>query len=128
MSHMNTYQTQMTQVPAIALACKRLGLTFKENQKTAEFYRGQKANCNHAIGIPGTSYEVGLCKMDSGAYEFKADWYDQHVGNAIGMEGVKLQQEYAAAATILEAQRQHATVVSEERLENGAIRLRLRSW
>ena len=62
MSHIATYTTTMTSLKTIEEACVRLGLTFLRNQKTAQFYPGQHAACVHAIGIPGSSYQVGLVR------------------------------------------------------------------
>lgn len=80
MSHVVTIKCELRDLTAIEAACKRLGWTFKRGQNTFKWYgtwvgdySGQDAayiaadikpedygKCDHAIGVPGASYEIGL--------------------------------------------------------------------
>jgi len=84
MSHVVTIKCELRDLAAIEAACKRLGWTFKRDQKTFEWF-GEWMNdyaaadaayvamdmkpeeygkCNHAIGVPGAKYEIGLIARD----------------------------------------------------------------
>jgi len=80
MSHVVTVKCELRDLAAIEAACKRLGWTFKRDQKSFEWfgewvgdYNGPDAaylatdikpedygKCDHAIGVPGAKYEIGL--------------------------------------------------------------------
>jgi hypothetical protein len=76
MSHVVSIACELTDLDAIKAVCKELGLTFKENQKTYQwwgysagdyplpegFTKEDLGHCEHAIGIPGTNWEVGLAR------------------------------------------------------------------
>lgn len=100
MSHIATYTTTMTSLKTIEEACVRLGLTFMRNQKTAQFYKEQQTACMHAIGIPGSSYQVGLIRNADKTYAFLMDTYDATLRNTMGLNGQRFLQHYAAASAI----------------------------
>src|SRR5579871_5011910 len=74
MSHVVSIKTKLTDIEAVRRTCAELGLTFKENQQKYNWWgsymgdsplpEGFKATdlgkCSHAIGVPGTKWEIGL--------------------------------------------------------------------
>jgi hypothetical protein len=79
MSHIATIKTQITDLEAVKLACKELGLTFLENQTTCKFWpswgRAQEHPCSHAIALPVGTYEMtlGLVREKDGSYTLVGD-------------------------------------------------------
>lgn len=127
MSHMSTFQTKMDSLDCIKQACQALGLTFKEHQKTAEFYAGKTESCDHAIGMPNTRYEVGLVEEPDRTYSMKIDHYDRNVEKAIGRNGSKIVVEHNIAKAT-RAVGGMGTVTSIARLENGAVVMKIRGY
>lgn len=76
MSHVCEIRTKLTDLDAIKAACDELGLTFKSGQQTYKWYgysvddhplphgfqKDDLGKCEHAIGVPGTDWEVGVCR------------------------------------------------------------------
>lgn len=76
MSHVVEIKTRLLSIEAIMQTCKDLGLTFKANQRTykwwgssaggyplpAGFKKEDMGKCEHAIGVPGTTWEIGVAK------------------------------------------------------------------
>jgi hypothetical protein len=76
MSHVCAIKTVLKDMEAVKATCKELGLEFKENQQTykwwgssvgdykvpAGFTAADLGKCTHAIGIPGSTWEVGVVK------------------------------------------------------------------
>ena len=59
MSHIETVSVHIADLEALKAACKRMGVDFREGQKTFVSYTG-KNPCEHAIHIEGVLYEIGL--------------------------------------------------------------------
>lgn len=123
MSHIATYTTEMTSLKTIEATCHRMGLTFLRNQKTAQFYKAQQTACEHAIGIPGSAFQVGLVRQADKTYAFAMDTYDSTLRNTMGENGQRFLQHYAAASAIAEVKQHHRMHVTETTLKNGNIRL-----
>jgi hypothetical protein len=126
MSHVVSIKTEFRDLEAVKRACKELGLTFKENQTTIRWY-GRWVNdynaedaafklgikpeqygiCDHAIECPGSNYDVGLLKNPAtGGYKLYFDFYSTNgaaIQAAIGKNGEKLLQYYAAAKLVMES-------------------------
>jgi hypothetical protein len=126
MSHVVAIDLQIKSLDAVKRTCAELGLSFKENQKTFAWW-GRWVNdyaakdaayrlgidpkdygkCDHAIGVPGSTWEIGLCKNPKGEGHLLAfDFYGAQgkaISNAVGgNEGDKFRQLYTANATELE--------------------------
>ena len=85
MSHLTSIKTVVKDVAALKQACSDLGLTFLEGKKTFAWY-GRFMNdwseersavaqgydpakfgqCEHAIGVPGSTYEIGVVANPAG--------------------------------------------------------------
>ena len=141
MSHVVSIQCVISDLDAVKAVCAELGLTFKQNQKTYAWY-GRHAGdypcpdgftvedlgkCEHAIGVPGTAWEIGLARPRNGqGYRLLFDFYGtqgQPIKQAVGGENAqKFVQLYAVHAATKAAQRKGLTV-RRVQLANGAINL-----
>jgi hypothetical protein len=122
MSHISKIELEVKDLGVLGQACSRLGLVLMKDQKTFKWY-GRGSACDHAIRIPGASYEIGVSHKD-GRYELQCDYYDAGIEKAIGRSGGLLKQAYAIEKTKIAARRKGYTVL-EKRTEPG-IRLHVR--
>jgi hypothetical protein len=122
MSHISKIELEVKDLAVLSQACGRLGLHLMRDQTTYKWY-GQDAQCDHAIRIPGATYEIGVIHKD-GRYELQCDFYDAGIEKAIGRQGGLLKQAYAVEKAKLEARRKGYTVL-EKKTETG-IRLHVR--
>lgn len=123
MSHIATYATSMTSLKMIEAACVRMGLTFLRGQKTAQFYKSQQTACEHAIGIPHSSFQVGIVRNPDKTYALLMDTYDTTLRTAMGTNGKGFLRQYALASAIAEVSRHPRMHITETPLKNGNIRL-----
>lgn len=110
MSHVSNISTDGIEfdLPFILSMCERRGWTFIENQKTFKWYGrfmndspipegftpADYGHCDHAIRIPGCSYELGLVKGTDG-YNVLADfWMDGGLNTVLGEQGELFRQLY----------------------------------
>lgn len=133
MSHIVTIKTELRDLQAIRAACKRLGWTFVEGQRTYAWYGrymgdsqlpegiavDQLGKCDHAIRVPGASYEIGLKATGKG---YAPLWDYWHTGGLPTNAGARLAQAYAVEKARAEARRQGHTV-SERQLADGSVQL-----
>lgn len=134
MSHINKIShILLTDLASVAGACERLGALLTEGQTTHEYYGG-KGRCEHAIGVPGVTYEVGLTKEGEG-YSLNADLYGSpyprhaggtHDGNRLrdvfGEGFTKLIDAYSTEVLRKKA-RAEGYICSEKVREDGRIAL-----
>jgi hypothetical protein len=123
MSHITNIELEIKDLVALKAACNRMGFTFMENQTTCNFYRDQKADCLHAIQVPGAAYEVGVVENKNGDYHLIWDPYI-HVGleSSLGPGGGKLKQAYGIEKAKLEARKKGYSVYERVKAD-GAITL-----
>lgn len=141
MSHVVSIKTELTDLDAVKAVCAELGLIFREGQKSYEwwgqfmgdaplpdgFTRAQLGHCEHAIAVPGTSWEIGLAKPSNGkGYRLLFDYYGGR-GKAIldavgGKEASKFVQLYGVHKAIIECKKR-GHIVRREVGRNGAINL-----
>ena len=124
MSHCVSIKTKLTDLAAVKLACEEMGLTFKPDQKHYKwwgtsvgdyplpngFTKADLGKCEHAIGVPGTDWEVGVCKLKDGSgYTLLYDFYGssgQPILKALGGEQApKFVQTYGVHKATLEAKK-----------------------
>ena len=148
MSHIVSIATVLKDLDAVKATCLELGLTFKQDQHTYQwwgtsvgdyplptgFTKQDLGKCDHAIGIPGTTWEVGVVRrrkadgtLDEG-YTLLFDFYG-HQGQPIltalgGQTADKFVQLYAVNKATLEARKRGHCVVRQVQ-PNGAIRLQI---
>lgn len=133
MSHITKIQmSEKLDLPTIRQMCKDMGFTFMEGQTTYKWYgryvgdtplpEGTKVEdlgkCDHAIKVPGCSYEVGVSKVDN-HWEIKADfWYEGGLDKALGPAGGKLTAAYGFTKAKMAARAKGHTCY-EGKAENG---------
>ena len=122
MSHISKIELEVNDLSILSQACARLGLELIRAKKTFKWY-GNEAPCDHAIRVPGASYEIGVIDRN-GTYELNCDFFDSSLEQVIGKHGGLLKQSYAVEKTGNEARRKGYSVL-ERRTENG-IRLHVR--
>ena len=138
MSHIAKIEIEVKDLAILKRACARLGFEFRENQTTFTWFgnylgdsplpegvnQNDLGKCNHAISIPEARYEIGVVSKGQG-YDLVWDyWSTGGLQAAIGQNGGRLRQAYAAEKAILEARRKGYRV-TEQTTENGGIRLRI---
>ncbi len=123
MSHISRIEIEVRDLATLKAACQRLGLSFKNEQKTFKWFGNEDGACDHAIEIPGASYQIGVVQT-SRTFELNCDWYDPMLEKGIGRNGGLLKQAYGVEKTKLEARRKGYSV-TEEQTETGT-RLRVR--
>jgi hypothetical protein len=128
MSHVAKITIEIQSLDALKAACKRLGLTFNMNQKTYAWYgrhvgdyplpEGFKVEdmgkCDHAIHVPGATYEIGVVKKGN-KYELLWDfYYSGGLEKILGKGGGKLKQAYAVSQGVLTAKKQGFLVTEKK--------------
>lgn len=140
MSHVSKIEIEINDLASLKLACKRLGLEFRECQTTYKWYgrlvepdryplpegmtQNDLGHCTHAIHIPNAEYEIGIVQRGT-KFLLLADFWDTRLKNAIGDNGGRLKQAYGVEKTILEARRKNYRVI--EKKTPAGIRLVLSS-
>lgn len=126
MSHVATIDLHIKDLEALKLACREIGLEFKEGQKTYRWYgrhvgdyalpEGTTANdlgkCSHAISVAGNAraYEVGVCERTDGKPGYRLLW-DFYLGGfglekIVGRNAGLLKQQYAAQVAMKQLRKQ----------------------
>ena len=146
MSHVANVEIEINDLSALQSACAALGLHWKHGQRTYEWFgkfmndwhtgdaaveNGYDAKtfgqCEHAISVPGSDYEIGVVKNPNGTgYRLIYDVYGHH-GRAIskklgGTQLTKLKTEYGATKAQRHLQRSGYRVVRRV-LANGQVKL-----
>jgi hypothetical protein len=138
MSHITKIDIEVTDLTALKSACRRLGFTFAEGQKTYRWYGRivgdarlpeglsieDLGRCDHVIGVPGAEYEIGV-KAEKGGYRLLWDSYErggleQKVGKGAGL----LKQAYGIEKAKIEARRKGYSVY-ESRKADGSVTLKI---
>ena len=123
MSHISKIELEVKDLGTLRQACSRLGFNLHEGKKTFKWYGQEESHCDHAIRIPGATYEIGVVKTGD-AFELQCDYWDSAIGKAIGIGGGLLRQAYAVERTKTEARRKGYSII-EKKTESG-IRLHVR--
>lgn len=138
--HVAAIDLEIKSLDALRLACTRLGFEFREGQTSYAWWgrwmgdyalpegvsKEDLGKCDHAIHVPGASYEVGVA-MRGGSWRLLWDsWETGGLEKALGTDCQRLKQAYGIEAAKLEAQRQGYSVW-EEQQESGAIRLHIQT-
>lgn len=145
MSHVSLVTTEVTDLAAVEAMCVEKGWQFKRNQKTWKWYGSWQADysapdaayrngvsvedygkCEHAIGVPGTDWEIGLVKnKQTGGYKLVYDFFGSRgrpLQQAIGKDGGSFLQGYGIAKATLIA-RSKGYSVQRTALPNGTVKL-----
>ena len=139
MSHVAKIELEILSLEDLKLACKRLGFTFSENQKTYAWYgrwvgdsplpegilQDDLGKCDHAIRVPGCNYEIGVVKRGSKYILLWDSWHRGGLEEKIGKDAGLLKQGYTIERIRREAKRKNCQVRHEIK-NDRSIRLVLR--
>jgi len=117
MSHISKIELEVKDLRTLKQACSRLGFNFLEDKKTFKWYGQEESHCDHAIHVPGATYEIGVIKKGD-TFELQCDYWDSAIGKAIGGNGGLLKQAYAIERTKTEARRKGYSII-EKKIESG---------
>jgi len=136
MSHMAKIELKVKDISALQKACADCGYEFVHGQTSYEWYgrfvgdspmpeglnEQMLGKCDHAIKVPGATYEIGVIKTGE-HYELHCDQW-----RSGGLEGKseKLLQPYAIAATKNLIKSNRYRLHREKKLDNGAVQLHIR--
>ena len=113
MSHVNAIDLEIKDLGALKAACERLGYEWKEGQTTYRWFgrwvgdypmpEGFKVEdlgkCNHAISVPGASYEIGVVTRNGKTTLLWDFWQSGGLEKVVGKGGGKLKQAYSVEVT-----------------------------
>jgi hypothetical protein len=120
MSHTSNLKTQITDIKALEMACKELGLTLIKNG-VCRGYNGNTITGDYVIKLKGP-YDVALDLQSDNTYLLRTDWWAGHVAKEIGENAGRLLMEYGIAKATLTA-RKMGHMVSRKKLPNGNVTL-----
>ena len=134
MSHISKIELEIKSLDALIRACERLGFEFVKDQKTYHWYgrwvgdsplpegiaTEQLGICDHAIRVPGCTYEIGVVKRNS-SYTLLWDSWETALRLKIGLDAGVLRQAYTVEAVRQDAKLKGYRVV--EKKTDKAIRL-----
>ena len=124
MSHIAKIELEVTDLESLSKACQEIGLNLVRGKTTFKWFNGD-GKCDHAIEVPGASYEIGLIKVEQDkGYILQTDFFDTGIEKAIGKNGGLLKQKYAVQRTRSEAKRKGYRVI--EKQTDNSIRLHVR--
>ena len=130
-SHIAIIQLEIKSLDALIQACTRLGFQFVKNQKTYTWYgrymgdttlpQGitveELGKCDHAIKVPGCTYEIGIVKRNNRHILLWDSWESQ-LRLAIGQNAGIIKQAYTTEVVRHDAKMKGYRVV-EKKTEKG---------
>ena len=117
MSHISKIQMEINDLQALKQACQILGAEFIANQRTYKWYSGRNP-CDHAIRVPGASYEVGVIQKGK-TYELEWDEYSPGgLINTLGRNACHLRKHYSLERVKNEARKKRYQI-QEQAIPSG---------
>jgi hypothetical protein len=124
MSHFTTLKTQLVDGDLIAVALADLKIGFERGNKKIRGFLGQRSEAEFRIPTQARGYDIGI-RSDGRTYEVIADWWGVRGFEERDFAG-RLTRAYSLAATKSKLADQGFSLVSEQREDNGEVRLVLR--
>lgn len=138
MSHVAKIELEINSLEDLREACRQLGFTFCENQKTYAWYGRSVGDyplpegftvedlgkCDHAIKIPECLYEIGIIKRGTSYTLLWDSWHRGGLEKKIGRNAGILKQAYTVSRIRHEAKKKNYRVI--EQRKDQSIRLVLR--
>ena len=132
MSHVSKLELTIKDLNALIQACIKLGFQFVKDQKTYVWYgrwvgdsplpegvdKKDLGKCDHAIKVPGCSYEVGVLRKRNGSYTLLWDSWEAKLRLAIGNNAGILKQAYTTEVVRQQATQKGYRVI-EKKVEKG---------
>jgi hypothetical protein len=143
MSHVATIDLEVKDLKALQAACERLGMEFREGQKTYKWFGGYMGDsplpegfaaadlgrCDHALSVKGNAgaYEVGVVRRRDGkpGYTLLWDFWAGGYGlqNVVGQNCANLKEAYTVEFTKNKLRAKGYHQFKEERQDSGKLRL-----
>ena len=137
MSHISKIELVVNDLAALKEACQNLGFEFREGQRTYTWYgrlvgrfalpegltESDLGKCDHAIRIPGATYEVGIVKKEQNYLLLWDEWDKGGLRAKLGHNAGILKQAYALSRVKREARKKNYRF-AQKKIPNG-IRLTL---
>lgn len=139
MSHVSTIATEVNDLAALKEACSAQGWEFREGQTSYRWFgrfvgdtplpAGARVEdlgrCDHAIRVPGATYEVGIRARSAGGYDLLWDYFAPGglVGKLGGQGAPVLKRAYAEAKAKRELARRGYRQTRRELCADGTVRL-----
>ena len=123
MSHWTSVQTNIKDITALEEAARSLGCGIAHNAEARGYYQGLPALM--VIIPPESPYDIAANKGEDGNISLTTDWYMGYVEKVVGPDFGLLKQRYAVVMARRQAYALRAAV-TEETLEDGSIRLRIK--
>lgn len=132
MSHVAKIEIEIKDLDVLKAACEQIGIEFVANKRTYVWYgehvgdhplpegftAADMGKCDHAIRVPGASYEVGVVHRH-GKYILLWDFYRSGgLERVLGKGACRLKQVYSAERVRREA-RMKGYHVQERKSEQG---------
>lgn len=132
MSHISKIELEIKSLDALIEACTKLGFQFVKDQKTYVWYgrwvgdsplpqgvsKEDLGKCEHAIKVPGCSYEIGVVRNQNGSYQLLWDSWESKLRLAIGQNASVLKQAYTTEVVRQQAKLKGYRVI-EKKMEKG---------
>jgi hypothetical protein len=133
-------QVKIKDLSALAAAVKSLGYEWKHGQKTYAWFGkwvgdtpmpegltvDDLGKCEHAIGVPGADYEVGVVAKPDGTFELRYDfWSSGGLHPILGQNAGPIVQAYGVQTVLQTARVEQRAVLSQKTLASGAIEITL---
>lgn len=117
MSHVAKIELEIQDLETLKLACRRLHLEFLENQRTYRWYGKYLGDsplpegfspedlgkCQHAIRVPGATYEIGVVHRQGKYHLLWDSWHAGGLERMLGPGAGRLKQAYAIERVTKEA-------------------------
>jgi len=140
MSHLAKIELEIKDLKSLEKACTRMGFQFMRDQKTHAWYgqfvgdsplpEGMKVEdlgkCDHAIRVPGCSYEVGVIKKGQNYGLVWDYWRSGGLTEKIGKDGGLLKQAYTIEKTKMEAIKKGYSVKERQTPKGIELRIQMR--
>lgn len=137
MSHIVEIATKINDLDALKSACDELGFELMEGQSEYRWFGewvgdspmpqgmldSDLGKCDHAIRIPGVSYEVGV-RRHGDHYRLVYDWFNSGgLKEKLGTNAGPIVQAYAKHKTMREVARMGGRVVAQRVLADGSVKI-----
>lgn len=134
MSHVVNIETKIKDLGALQAAVTALGFEWRADQESYAWYgrwvgdapmpegvnEADLGKCEHAIRVPGCSYEVGVVRVNGG-YDLRYDFYMAGgLEDKIGQRAGPLVQSYAYQKTLAAARAGGRAIISTRTLSDGS--------
>ncbi len=124
MSHLNTGTSVIRDIACLEAAVKTFAGCTMQPAKSFRAYLG--GECEHAITVPKSYYQLGVVKQKDGTYRLAYDADESRIPQTFGDKLCKLQQQYNRQR-VLKSARAKGFTVNEQKQPDGSIRLQLLS-